>query len=321
MTDNPFTKLDIRFREAKLLPRTIPFHSIQTFLSVLYAQKGQAVSEYQRRCRIRDIAVIELLFATGMRISELCSLKPADIDLESRNILIYGKGAKERIIQLGNPQVIDALVLYQETFLTDIGTCGYFFVNRLGHKLSDQSVRFMINYYADLAGSSQHITPHMFRHSFATLLLEQDVDIRYIQKMLAGFAPDVMDPAKDDGLSDQERLISWASQTFDFLFENQAVASISILSDLQNYMADSNSVYTQKGFTYAIRSRRQEETQKLPAFILVSAMQAAFLARNNAKEILGYDLFSKSERDLFISDTVAMLFHGMNDHEGAAHEK
>ena len=135
---------------------------------------------------------------------------------------------------------------------------------------------------------------------FATLLLEQDVDIRYIQKMLAGFAPDVMDPAKDDGLSDQERLISWATQTFDFLFEN---------------------VYTQKGFTYAILSRRQEETQKLPAFILVSAMQAAFLARNNAKEILGYDLFSKSERDLFISDTVAMLFHGMNDHEGAAHEK
>lgn len=144
---------------------------------------------------------------------------------------------------------------------------------------------------------------------------------RDINKMLAGFAPDVMDPAKDDGLSDQERLISWARQTFDFLFENQAVASISILSDLQNYLADSNSVYTQKGFTYAIRSRRQEETPKLPAFILVSAMQAAFLARNNAKEILGYDLSSKSERDLFISDTVAMLFHGMNDHEGAAHEK
>jgi integrase/recombinase XerD len=184
LKENPFTKLDIRFREAKLLPKTIPFHSIQSFLSTLYAQKELAGSEYQLHCCIRDIAVIELLFATGMRISELCSLKPSDIDFESNNILIYGKGAKERIIQLGNQEVISALVLYQETFKKDIEICGYFFVNRLQHKLSDQSVRFMINHYAELAGISQHITPHMFRHSFATLLLEQDVDIRYIQRML-----------------------------------------------------------------------------------------------------------------------------------------
>lgn len=184
LNENPFAKLDIRFREAKLLPKTIPFHSIQTFLSTLYTQKELAESEYQLRCCIRDIAVIELLFATGMRISELCSLKPSDIDFESSNILIYGKGAKERIIQLGNQEVISALILYQETFKKDIEICGYFFVNRLQHKLSDQSVRFMINHYAELAGNSQHITPHMFRHSFATLLLEQDVDIRYIQRML-----------------------------------------------------------------------------------------------------------------------------------------
>ena len=184
LNENPFTKLDIRFREAKLLPKTIPFHSIQTFLSTLYAQKELAESEYQLRCCIRDIAVIELLFATGMRISELCSLKPSDMDFESNNILIYGKGAKGRIIQLGNQEVISALILYQETFKTDIEVCGYFFVNRLQHKLSDQSVRFIINHYAQLAGIDQHITPHMFRHSFATLLLEQDVDIRYIQRML-----------------------------------------------------------------------------------------------------------------------------------------
>lgn len=182
--ENPFAKLDIRFREAKLLPKTIPFHTIQAFLSTLYAQKELAESEYQLRCRTRDIAVIELLFATGMRISELCSLKPSDIDFESSNILIYGKGAKERIIQLGNQEVISSLILYQETFKKDIEISGYFFVNRLQHKLSDQSVRFMINHYAELAGISQHITPHMFRHSFATLLLEQDVDIRYIQRML-----------------------------------------------------------------------------------------------------------------------------------------
>ncbi|MDO4304586.1 MAG: tyrosine-type recombinase/integrase [Bacillota bacterium] len=184
LNENPFSKLDIHFREAKLLPKTIPFHSIQVFLSTLYAQKELAKSNYQLRCSIRDIAVVELLFATGMRVSELCSLKPADIDLKSNNILIYGKGAKERILQIGNAEVISALILYQETFQKDMEVCGYFFVNRLQHKLSDQSVRFMINRYAELAGIDQHITPHMFRHSFATLLLEQDVDIRYIQRML-----------------------------------------------------------------------------------------------------------------------------------------
>lgn len=184
LKENPFSKLDIRFREAKLLPKTIPFHSIQTFLTTLYAQKELAKTEYQRHCCIRDIAVIELLFATGMRISELCSLRPADIDLKSCNVLIYGKGAKERILQIGNPDVISALNLYEETFKEEIDRCGYFFVNKLQHKLSDQSVRFMIDHYAKLSGIGQHITPHMFRHSFATLLLEQDVDIRYIQRML-----------------------------------------------------------------------------------------------------------------------------------------
>lgn len=184
ISENPFAKLDIRFREAKILPKTIPFHSIQAFLTSLYAQKEQAQTNYQLQCCIRDIAVIELLFATGMRISELCSLKPSDIDLTNNTVLIFGKGSKERILQLGNPDVIAALKSYQDTFQKNIDACGFFFVNRLGHRLSDQSVRFMINRYAANAGISQHITPHMFRHSFAILLLEQDVDIRYIQKML-----------------------------------------------------------------------------------------------------------------------------------------
>lgn len=184
LTENPFNKLDVHFREAKLLPKTIPFHSIQKFLSILYEQKEHTHSEYQLRCCIRDIAVIELLFATGMRISELCSLKPSALDLINGTVLIYGKGSKERILQIGNPEVLSALTLYQNTFQEDISHCGYFFVNKLKNKLSDQSVRFMINRYTKLAGIEQHITPHMFRHSFATLLLEQDVDIRYIQKML-----------------------------------------------------------------------------------------------------------------------------------------
>ncbi len=184
IAENPFSKLEIRFREEKLLPKTIPFHTIVSFFNTLYAQKELAVSDFERRCCIRDIAVNELLFATGMRISELCSLKATDIDFDINTVLIYGKGAKERILQIGNSDVLNSLVLYKNTFIEDISTCGYFFVNRLHNKLSDQSVRNMITRYATIAEIEQHITPHMFRHSFATLLLEQDVDIRYIQKIL-----------------------------------------------------------------------------------------------------------------------------------------
>ena len=184
MTSSPLNKIQTKFREPIILPKVIPLHIIETFLSAMYQQRTLAKSPYQKRCVIRDIAVIELLFATGIRISELCSLKPADINLYDQDILIRGKGSKERKIQLGNDNVISILHEYQEECRADIETCGYFFINRLKQRLSEQSVREMINKYCTLAAIDLHITPHMFRHSFATCLLEADVDIRYIQEML-----------------------------------------------------------------------------------------------------------------------------------------
>ncbi len=184
MTSSPLNKIQTKFREPIILPKVIPLHIIETFLSAMYQQRTLAKNPYQKRCVIRDIAVIELLFATGIRISELCSLKPADINLYDQDILIRGKGSKERKIQLGNDNVISILHEYQEECRADIETCGYFFINRLKQRLSEQSVREMINKYCTLAAIDLHITPHMFRHSFATCLLEADVDIRYIQEML-----------------------------------------------------------------------------------------------------------------------------------------
>lgn len=184
LKDDPFIKIDILFREPKLLPKAMSLHTIQLFLSTIYAQKTIVKTDYQIKCITRDIAVCELLFATGMRISELCSLSLDNVDLENGTIRIYGKGSKERILQIGHIDVIAALTEYKNLFLPEINTCSYFFVNRLHSQLSDQSVRFMIYKYVNIAAIKLHITPHMFRHSFATLLLEQDVDIRYIQKML-----------------------------------------------------------------------------------------------------------------------------------------
>ena len=180
---DPFAKINISFRQPIRLPKIIPINIIQTFLNTLYREKLLATG-YQYKSIIRDIAVIELLFATGIRISELCSLKKSDIDLDNYNILIFGKGSKERMIQIGNKEVKNALLDYMKVFRNELSTTDWFFVNRLNNRLSEQSVRFMINKYVQIASIDFHITPHMFRHSFATLLLEADVDIRYIQKML-----------------------------------------------------------------------------------------------------------------------------------------
>lgn len=184
LSTNPFNKIQVRFREPVLLPKIIPLHTIQALLSAIYQQQQNAKTDYQKKNAIRDAAVVELLFATGIRISELCSLKETDVNLTERAILIYGKGSKERIVQIGNDAVADILNRYRTAFLPAIQSNNRFFVNQNGSTLSDQSVRRMINKYTSLAAIELHITPHMFRHTFATSLLEADVDIRYIQEML-----------------------------------------------------------------------------------------------------------------------------------------
>jgi integrase/recombinase XerD len=181
---NPFNKLRIQFREPVRLPKTIPLHTIEKFLSTIYLAQNNARTPYKKKSCLRDIAVIELLFATGMRISELCSLQQSNLDLQSGTVLIFGKGSKERLLQIENKAVLLALTRYKKAYVKELSNCSWLFVNRLGQRLSEQSVRLMINHYCQEAGIEMHITPHMFRHSFATLLLEADVDIRYIQKML-----------------------------------------------------------------------------------------------------------------------------------------
>lgn len=181
---NPFDRLSVKFRESQILPRTIPDPVIESFLSTMYQQKQLARTTYQRNSILRDIAVIELLFATGVRISELCTLTSSQVDFTTYKIIIYGKGAKERMLQIGNKSVQSILWEYYSTFKNEIAETGWFFINRLHRRYSEESVRHMIVKYLNLAAIDLHITPHMFRHSFATLLLEADVDIRYIQKML-----------------------------------------------------------------------------------------------------------------------------------------
>lgn len=215
---NPFNKIQVKFREPVILPKTIPLHTVETFLSTIYMQWENAKTTYQRRNALRDAAVIELLFSTGMRISELCSLGMNDINLYDRTVLIYGKGAKERRIQIGNDDVINILEIYKKNFQDEIQQCMHFFATQTGNPLSDQSVRRMINKYASLAAIELHITPHMFRHTFATSLLEADVDIRYIQEMLGHSSINVTEIYTHVAMSKQRDILTTKHPRKDFHF-------------------------------------------------------------------------------------------------------
>lgn len=179
---NPFHKIQVKYKKPFILPKTIPLVNIESIINYAYEKNKKATSAYSKKVALRNVLILELLFATGMRISELCSLKSEQFDFNDYIIKIYGKGSKERLIQICNSNVQCLIDEYRSSIETDDND--FFFINRLHNRLSEQSVRYMIKDYAEQAQISQHITPHMFRHSFATLLLEEDVDIRYIQQML-----------------------------------------------------------------------------------------------------------------------------------------
>lgn len=133
---------------------------------------------------------------------------------------------------------------------------------------------------------------------------------KIINNVLMSFAPNKIDYTKDDGLTDKERLISFAQQTCDYLYENYPIIKISILTDFKDYQSRSNSVLTQMGFQFALRGDISKRKKQLIAFLLASVMQTAFLSGENSQIITGYNLMEKTERDQFIIDTVSILMEG-----------
>ena len=180
LKENPFHKIDYRFKEPIRLPKTITLHELNHLYQSLYAYSKQT----SNRVITRDIAILELLICTVIRVSEVSHLLKSNVFIRENTIIINGKGSKERIIYIDNQNLIQSLLSYQRLFQDEIEKSPYFFINRLGHHLSEQSIRFMIVKYCHLFHIDSHITPHMFRHTFATMMLEEDVDIRYIQEIL-----------------------------------------------------------------------------------------------------------------------------------------
>ena len=161
LEDNPFNRLNIRIHTPHQLPRTIPGQTVHDILQAAYD-----VYKPGSRDVLRDIFVLELLSSTELRL------------------LINGKGSKERIVQLTTPELLALASRYMEAYAGEIEEQGFILYNRRGRPLTPQSVRRIIGRYTRAAQASGHITPHMFRHTFATSLLEAGMDIRYIQSLL-----------------------------------------------------------------------------------------------------------------------------------------
>ena len=134
----------------------------------------------------RNKAMLELMYATGLRVSELINLTPQNIDLEKKLVRCYGKGNKERIIPMGETAV-KYLKIYLEGYrhsLVKRTICDNLFLNNHGKQLTRQGFFKMLKQQAELKGIKGNITPHMLRHSFATHLLNNGADLRSIQLML-----------------------------------------------------------------------------------------------------------------------------------------
>ncbi|OXT14033.1 integrase, partial [Streptococcus sp. KR] len=181
--ENPFNQLRFQFRTEKILPKTIPYDILKNIFSYLEQRVVISKTDYQKQKAERNLLIISLLLSTGIRISELCHIHLKDINLSNKTLHIIGKGKKERILFLGDQTTFNLL----ETYINKNGkeSNDFLFPGKHSPKpLSEQSVRLILKRIVEQNSLSKTITPHMFRHSFATMLLDSDVDIRYIQQIL-----------------------------------------------------------------------------------------------------------------------------------------
>lgn len=172
--EDPFRGARIRIRMPKRLPRVIPRSDLRLLLL------------HDRPHTFADLTAYvatELLFATGMRVAELASLLDAAVDVEDGTITIIGKGDRQRRVFV--PDELKALLRdYRTTRDRCASTADTFLVNSRGDAASPQMIRRLVRLHGERSAVRDRVTPHMFRHSVATYLLEEGVDIRYVQRLL-----------------------------------------------------------------------------------------------------------------------------------------
>lgn len=165
------------YRPPRRLPKSLDVDDVSRLLSA---------PDTRSDLGLRDKAMLETLYATGLRVSELISLKISDVDLKSRFIRCVGKGNKERLVPLGEvaAQYINSYLEGPRNRLSGGRVSEYLFLTEQGRPMSRVMFWKIIKKYARVAGITKEITPHTLRHSFATHLLERGADLRSLQEML-----------------------------------------------------------------------------------------------------------------------------------------
>jgi len=155
---------------------------IPSYLSLREVERLLDVPDTTSPAGLRDKAILECLYATGLRISELVSLNRRDLNLASGWLKVQGKGSRERMVPLGKEAIkwLNRYLREREGVRKD----SPLFCNRYGERISRQSCWKMIKKYARIAGINKVISPHTLRHSFATHLLSRDADLRSVQELL-----------------------------------------------------------------------------------------------------------------------------------------
>ncbi len=167
--------------ESPKVERTLP-----EILSLKEVEQLLEQPDPQTPLGVRDRAMLELLYATGMRVSELTRLPIQQVNLEGGYVLLYGKGSKERVVPLGK-EAMKWITCYLNTARVTLAKkkeSPFLFINRSGKEMSRQRFWKTIKSYGRKAGIRKRITPHLLRHSFASHLLERGADLRSVQMML-----------------------------------------------------------------------------------------------------------------------------------------
>lgn len=176
---------DIKFKIKKehRLPKTLHVNNIKNLLNYAIDYSQENLSLFQKKLAIRDVAIIDILISTGIRIGELSSIKVEDINLEENTIIIHGKGRKERLLYFSSNDTIKHINEWLEIRNTINVIADNLFVNRYGNCLSIHSIEAIYEKYRKLANLPKS-TPHYLRHTFATNLLNNGADIRSVQELL-----------------------------------------------------------------------------------------------------------------------------------------
>lgn len=180
--ENPLLGMRNEVKIGLSLPRTVSRSTVRSLLRA--SRKHRETKQVEDFGNLRDAALLELLFTTGMRVSEVAGTNVGDVDMQKLSLSVRGKGSRQREIPIACEALEDALTNYLASRAHGLTPEEPVFVNKRGKRLSDQSIRHILRKYSERIGDRRRITPHMLRHTVATLLLEDGVDLRHIQRLL-----------------------------------------------------------------------------------------------------------------------------------------